>query len=632
MKSIILLLLSVILCGAAAISVQKAEVGVPHFLDADMSEPLLQSLNGQKAVVWKNPNSEDYYVQTYLIPSWDEFERDLKKICDVKNPPATAELSINVQLDSTEVKVEVQRYLNEVRGKSLDIGNIHDFNFATLVITTGGQDSKDDVPTKVRHTLPEGVEDKPVDAILGMNTQSFGTQKVKMRDSCDQLRKILKWKDLQGQAFVVWDKVRANTMTLFQKEFVSHKAFQDLLIKEGQTGTKGTTQQFSSGGAGINVQGFLAVGESQSSGGLEEYDTRRRAVSASLIDQATSTAFSQLQIKYYSAGQGSFTPAQMLDNLRTSVKARFEEVSAQFVENAKNQWALKSGTESRIFDKSEIDDLRKASSKPELKATSQQEVEATVAKVTGKLKDKKDITVTDEQKIEWHWRGKEWIPTNVKLYETSYRQFSQQAIASFADVKAELQTALQMYSLQKIDFPRASYLQNYAAGKTEGLSLAYGPRKRRITLPPKLHIVNPSKVPNQFVTCDDPAKASQLSLQLSKDPKGAALVFPAFLKEIGCRELKPAAAPFGPVPPPECAKDCFVRQTTCLVSNNWLNWHRWHMQVVGTGGLPTADGCGQPLAGMPVPPTGMFIRSKDDLWWLPPPGAVQGGMPPFNPE
>jgi hypothetical protein len=322
----------------------------------------------------------------------------------------------------------------------------------------------------------------------------------------------------------------------------------------------------------------------------------------------------------------------MLETLQTRLKASFAPVEAQFSQNAQKHWELRSGTVTRVFEQADIDDLLKSSAKPALQAKTQQEVEAKLAEAgEAKVKDDRDLKLTDEQQIEWHWKGKEWIPTKVTLLETSYSEFKTHAVGVFLELTTIRQAGMQLMPMQKIEFPRAEFNQGVQAGWDSAITLAFGPKKYVLQLPKGLWRPDPSKFEAPiWVTCTDSAAAMEAAKKLAQSP---AQSLKSFIAAIGCSELP--LQPGGMVPPQCFSEDaCFARKLRCFVSTRWDLWYMRHIRSIGIGGTPV-DGCTpQPAPGalsgpLPPPPA---LGLPVDLWWkIPNAGPmILPGQPPNN--
>ena len=157
------------------------------------------------------------------------------------------------------------------------------------------------------------------------------------------------------------------------------------------------------------------------------------------------------------------------------------------------------------------------------------------------------------------------------------------------------------------------------------MSLAFGPRKNSIMLPPNLFAVSPKFIPT-FVICTDWKKTEEAVDRFSRTEKRPTdLSYSQFLQTIHCVEV-PSDAPLPGVVPKLCATNrCLVRTGGCLVSERWLRWRGWHSAATSTPTPmgPVGEAClPQPKSLPPIPMSPELMRDED--WWRSVPF-----MPPF---
>jgi len=445
---------------AASVSAQQAVIqsgpGRTPISQGEWIPLTIQALGDISLPVVRDPLSgqekSQYYVAPYFHYDIEGFRNNVNAAC--KNESDVGKIvsaDLSFQFATTRVNDEISRQIIQRKyDSSSDAPLLRPYPYGLLQIYTGYYFSDDNVPGKPRWSTPPNAYEAIAGGYLAVPAAfDFITHTIPIHDTCDQLQAIAKGHgDFQAAAFSNMPDTKRNFFFISYDLFATSQAVDDIVKTETSSGIVSVSSRGSSGAVGLNV-GALTAGGTVGSQKATNNDTRRRAVTANVLEAAVQQASGTIiakRLREYNVNDSSINEVekQLLDTL---INKLVPSVTAAFDKAGDQQYKLRGDIISEVvLTRGDVNMLLKSSEKPELNGT--QDVSGGFKGMEGS--EKKATTVRDERGIEWKREGNEWIPTNVKLHVLSKADLRNKLTTSFEDIAVAGSQSVQKMNLQNV--------------------------------------------------------------------------------------------------------------------------------------------------------------------------------------
>lgn len=415
------------------------------------------SLQKVQVLLYSDTRSADsghrYYIEPYVFPEWNSFQSAVQKSCDGQSPNYFTSVELVVQLANLRVNEEIVSLAKKnASATDITLETLFSYPFALLRLDTIGV-SDPEIPRKTRWRYPRG-GDEILTGVMQANSIRFldDSVTIPIRDTCEQLVRIARSpQNILGTMYSSNNTVQVDILSISYGGFARDAKLERLFRDETAAGSRKVTMRGSSGGVGLNLGGVFG-GASDSSQVSESKDSRHRAISGSLVQEAATEYSRTLVIQRRSeierAGIHSDELPQLLANF---VLETAKEATASFRKISEDQWEVVIGQVTRTISASEVEELLKSSGNPQLVGANENQASVKVKAVEVSGNSKQNASFTDNRGIEWSRNDKaEWIPTSAKLELISANALEDRASAIYEDVVVKRGTSVARVELRTI--------------------------------------------------------------------------------------------------------------------------------------------------------------------------------------
>ncbi|MEW7995367.1 MAG: hypothetical protein G8D66_00545 [gamma proteobacterium symbiont of Ctena orbiculata] len=585
------------LCGCVYAEQQSS---LPSTVTAKFSPPTDEwgnvrppSLGGFRLTIYTEPANTQrrkYYVKPYFLPDLEQFKKDITLKCEKSSENDIFSVPLTFELTSSQVEDEILKEIKkEDTNVSLSRLSIYPFTFFSLA--TGGRSNSDDIPTIIRLWYPDSVLDRSFAEPIANRTtieQNVGSNPpVIIEDTCAQLQAIANNSDMFLQIYTQFEKVKKNTIGLTLQQFLHSDSLTSLLRDETQSGSQQTVVKSKSGGVGFNLGGIVGGENSVDTKNTDNIDSRTRAVSSNLLQDAIHESISKMKFSQRIAFEdGSNIEQSIVNMLLEMMKSNPLEFHLKLI--SKNQIEITSGQFKRTLDPLETKSLIDSTRDSQLDFGEEGSFKyGEILEGTNKKSNKS----VNKGGIKWEKDGPDWIPTSATLYLVSRATLSNSISAELERYLVSEGSGYLRHVINPILEPRAQAYwgkeMNKVRKETEQkiMEKVYGPQKKVTKIQGGIYrtrshwsngrshrdtlcINTPSQPPGTVkIGGNDTGIYDTRKSSLLKDPN-------KFIKSLGCK------------PRGHCdshGEFCisYERQSGCYVNKEWFDWYKKREESLG---------------------------------------------------
>jgi hypothetical protein len=415
------------------------ETRLPRSLDIN---PEISALRGQTVPVFKDldPHRSLYYVQPFLLVDWDSYNRQFDQLCIHRREGEEKTINVAVQFWMPEVNAEIAAALSRYSESRVGPEQIFSYPYSILTITSGARFPDDAIETRVLERYPGNLFELLRGNVTIANTTSFLPMRhVPVKGTCGELRAIAEYADIQGFIYTRARTIQRNSVHVALSSFAYHDSLRRLVRDEHARGDYFVRNVGRTGSVGWNLGNLFGGGARESDSRVVRQDSRARAVSGNLLQEAVSRFAASAQFRVVVEDpDGPWTqPDALVNEVLAFVKDRASKITVRIVKRGADDWNFEHEFLKRPADSAGIKEMIAAKQQTELGLTSaeagsagaSEEVEGRT--VTGSLERNRAVSHKDENDVTWVMDGGRWLPTSMDLYVLSIDELEEEIRLDF---------------------------------------------------------------------------------------------------------------------------------------------------------------------------------------------------------
>ncbi|OWV64196.1 hypothetical protein ATY76_22385 [Rhizobium sp. R339] len=495
-----------------------------------------------------------YYVSPYFVFDVEAYKTSVATECQGKSASDTATAVLSFELASNAVNDEIEYHIATERDETSK-PVLSPYPFGLFLLYSGNFSSLDKVNGTIRWSSPPNAGEKIKEGFVApSNAFDFTKYEIDILDSCGTLEALGRGNgDFQASIFTAVPDTKTRTFTVSYAAVATAEAIQNLTMNQRQSGMIEVTSSSGSKSKGLNL-GVFSSGKSSSNGKIRHLDSRRRAVSANVVESVIRDVSQTIIVKRVRDSTDENTADEIENKLLDTVLKNADQTEASIQKISDEQYELVSDITEELtkISKQDAELLIKSLNKPELAA--RKNVSGEFAGVKGQSDT--DTTVKNETQIEVGEKGSDWVPTKVTLYLVGEADLRKKLVAIFEDVAVLDTKKIQRVSL--IPLPRTL------------TSVFAGPRKEVLSTKTKnlrKVLFKDGKKTTRTVFCLPPETTP-------RGEKVDTMIYPADKSpEItGSGGTECAKAGFCYRPGDKCLS--FEKAGSCLINIDWVEWYK----------------------------------------------------------
>lgn len=497
-----------------------------------------------------------YYVSPYFVVDLETYKMGVATECQGKSASDTAKAVLSFELPSNVVNDEIEYHIATERHEASK-PVLSPYPFGLFLLYSGNFTSLDEVNGTIRWSSPPNAGEKIKEGFIApSNAFDFTKYEIDILDSCGTLEALGRGNgDFQASIFTAVPDTKTKTFTVSYAAVATAEAIENLTMNQRQTGMIEVTSSSGSKSKGLNL-GFFSSGKSTSDGKIRHLDSRRRAVTANVVESVIRDVSQTIIVKRVRDSTDENTADEIETKLLDTVLKNVDQTEATINKISDEQYEIVSEftEELTAVSKQDAELLIKSLNKPEF--TARKNVSGEFAGVKGQSDT--DTTIKSENQIDLGEKGTDWVPTKVTLYLVGEADLRKKLVAIFEDVAVLDTTKIQRVDL--IPLPRTL------------ASVFVGPRKEVLS----------TKTKNlRKVLFKDGKKTTRTVFCLPPEtiPKGEKadtrqVIYPGDKPQevTGSGGTECAKAGFCYRPGDKCLS--FEKAGGCLINIDWVEWYR----------------------------------------------------------
>jgi hypothetical protein len=422
-------------------------------------------------------NRARYYVQPYFKPDFLQFSKSVEIACADKPGTEYVEVGLDIEISSRGVNREIVDLLNAElpNNEKIKLGQLQPYPYASLHVVAGARRANPSNPAWKIFRHPVSASDLQESSGFNSVTVSFRTQlnetPIPVSESCDRLSKIAKDRDISAYILTRFNRLSQNSINVNYTAFFQSQAYRDIFRDERSEGGILTTSKSSGAGLGLNIRGgFLGADASKSS--TSSQDTRKRFVSADVINQAAAKFAESVRVEAVNENpERALSIDQIITKAEALVLQSATQVRAEFSKLEDGSYQVSVGNIARGLTANETKSLLEASSAPDTSASEKNKIVYNDATVEEEV----DGAFKDNRGVKWEYEDGGWVPTSVDIFLIEDTNVTGSSAFDISDVGVVSAAGYQLIALTTI-------LREGELPPPEPVFLAHEPYKSTIHL------------------------------------------------------------------------------------------------------------------------------------------------------
>lgn len=465
-------------------------------------------INEHAITVYRDPSDSRrrYYIKPVFIPKWEAFAKAVAESCTDAAASDERTVPLTVQFSSRKLNDEIVALLNKQANPQISTNQLFSYPIYALFVVSGAKDPEDNVSNKIQFRYPTGISEAlptgVVAALDGHLTNLGQRPPLRVRETCQNLSHIAVQNDLTAYAYAEQSEIKLNAATAIVSSFAQSQVFSDIDRDEKAVGVVKVKTRSGSSGLGFNLAGVFSGGGAKSGAAVLQEDTRRRFVSASIIQSAAEQAvldgaiFARVEaIEFLDPAGITATLMKFVLNESSKVKARLDKISD-------DQWNVVTGEHTRSLSKEEVKLVLESAPKAELEASGKEQMDCSMmagaatggagaaagaaAASKGGQKQcgaERASKSSFSDNIKWEKNSKgEWVPTSLDLYVFNTQELRSRAKLSVEQALVTQAPQAQIHTLLHVtDSEPTDYLADQMDRKIEAVIARFeGPKPKGV--------------------------------------------------------------------------------------------------------------------------------------------------------
>lgn len=360
-----------------------------------------------------------YFTHLYFMPYWNDFEEDVSAACDTVSSSEVVSVPFRFQVASQRVRQQIVEELNRNEGLGMSASDLLMFPFVLLTVSTGRKVGGDSIDTIVRFRYPPGVLEG-VGSSIGTTNEfpvSLSRDPIRLTDTCGQLRMIIHRRDVSAHTYIPRKEVKRNIALVGLQTFTDSRSFRELMREEEARGSEVLRTTSSGGSVGFNMGGYFFGNQDESETTVSSRDTRLRAVSLNLIQDAMQRH--STNIMFIRSEEFEASDQLPEERMLQFVLAQADKHTASIEKTGDDQFKILLGNVERTLSMQQVNEMRKAARD----LLTEGSASTTVTTPEGlETTAEQDLKYDNSTGVTWEFKGEEWVPTSAELYILSQSQ------------------------------------------------------------------------------------------------------------------------------------------------------------------------------------------------------------------